>query len=662
VRERTWISLGVGLLTLLWPVAAEAASGRVRLLNAGPSGAVTLRVDGTAKATRIPARGVSARFTLRAGVHTFQALRGSRVVTERSIGVQSGQRVTVVYTLAAGHPLLRLLREPGGIGSGTLVRVANYASRAGVVDVRVGPLTVARGLGVGHVSVARRVTSALSPTGTIAVSARRKTGATFTASGKLVLATRSVGLFALVPTTSGARLIRLPYDITPPTPKALPAVTGTRRFDHSVTCGKGTWTPKASRIARRWTIDGTGVPGGASLRLTTAAAAGHVVGCSVTASSRGMTTRVRTTFALPSVPTPIVPPAILVPSELTNGDDVTCDVGRWAGSPTDFTVRWVRVATRQVVGTGFTYTLRLPADNGGANVVVCEVAAVNDGGPSVARQSLNSVALNIAPTITIRTGPTGTVPSTGFAFFTFAIGGGGAKTVTGSFDGVPVQCDLAGCQVNFAVDQGPNAAAHTFIATASNGAGSTPSSPRTWSVNPPLPGLMDLAGASPATANPATFTWTATEGVASSSECSVDNGAFTPCGAGTPGTADVTFSPAPPEGVVHPVRVRLRNAAGVSPAALVNWQFNPLAAAITNVTVNPPPGSPSAKFRVVVTLTGGAVNLTCVIDGNPPVKCGPNDPMLDDPIGNNVPQHSVIVTASNINGTFIAPQFDWVYN
>jgi hypothetical protein len=306
------------------------------------------------------------------------------------------------------------------------VRVANYASRAGPADIRVGPLTIARALGVGHVSLARRVTAALSPTGTAAVSARRtKTGAVVTASRALVLATRSVGLFALVPTTSGSRLIRLPYDRTPPTPTTPPAVTGTRRFDHTVSCGKGTWTPKASRITRRWTIDGVPVPGGSSLRLTTAAAAGHVVGCSVTASSRGMATRVRTTFALPSVPTPIVPPAILVPSELANGDDVSCDVGRWAGAPTDFVVRWVRIATQQVVGTGFTYTLHLAADNGENNVVACQVAAVNDGGPSVVRQSLNSVALNIPPTIAIRTGPTATVASTGLAFFTFAIGGDG---------------------------------------------------------------------------------------------------------------------------------------------------------------------------------------------------------------------------------------------
>ena len=367
--------------------------------------------------------------------------------------------------------MLRLLREPGGVRNGTLVRVANYAGRGGSVDVRVGALTIARALGVGHTSVTRRVTSALSPTGTIRVSARRtRTGTTFTASGKLVLATRSVGLFALVPRGSSARLIRLPYDLTPPSPRRLPAVTGTRRFNHAVTCGKGSWTPRTARISRRWTVDGVGHGTGATLRLSTAADAGHVLGCAVSATSHGMTTRVRTSFALPSVPTPIVPPAILVPGgELQVGDIATCDVGKWAGGAGAFAFRWIRVRDRQLLGTQSTYTMRL-ADNGLNNVVACLVSATNDGGTSQASESLNTIALNIPPTISIRTGPTRPVEDpTTFAFFTFAIGGGGADTVTGTFGTTPVACDRFGCQVNFLFNDGPNAIPHSFTATATNG-------------------------------------------------------------------------------------------------------------------------------------------------------------------------------------------------
>ena len=406
VGERLWMSLGVGFLVLVLPASAQAAIARARVLNAGPSGAVTFTVDGKTRAAKLAARGVSKRFSLPAGFHTFAAKRGATTVATRTIGVKSGERLTVVYALSGGQPLLQLLREPGGVGSGTLLRVANYAGNAGPVDVRVGPLTIAQALGPGHTTVTRRLTSGLSATGQIAVSARRTTtGGTFTASQKLVLATRSVGLFALVPTPASARLIRLPYDVTPPTPKALPKITGTRRFGHTVGCGAGSWTPKASRVSRRWTLDGVALPGGASLKLSTAANAGHVLGCAVSASSRGMTTRVRTTFALPDVPTPIVPPAILVPGgALQSGDVATCDVGKWRASPTDFAFRWVRVATQQVVGTGDTYTLSLARDNGLNNVVVCEVTATNDGGASKPAESQNSVALNVPPTIAIRTG------------------------------------------------------------------------------------------------------------------------------------------------------------------------------------------------------------------------------------------------------------------
>jgi len=45
VGGRTRITLCVGVLALLLPVQAQAASGRVRVLNAGTSGTVSLLVD-----------------------------------------------------------------------------------------------------------------------------------------------------------------------------------------------------------------------------------------------------------------------------------------------------------------------------------------------------------------------------------------------------------------------------------------------------------------------------------------------------------------------------------------------------------------------------------------------------------------------------------------
>jgi len=671
VGGRTRITLCVGVLALLLPVQAQAASGRVRVLNAGTSGTVSLLVDGQRTAITATAGGVSKRFAVTARLHTFAIARGPRTVADRTISVRSGQRLTIVLTVTGGRSVVRLLREPHGVSGATLVRVANYASRAGPVDIRVGALTIAKALAVGNASAADQVTSDLSPTGTIRVSARRTTsGATFSASGKLILATRSVGLYALVPTASSARLIRLPYDITPPTPKRLPAITGTRRFNHTVTCGRGSWTPRTPRLSRRWTVDGVAHGGGATLRLTTAADAGHVLACTVSATSHGMTTRFRTRFVLPSVPRPIVPPAIVVPDgALQVGDIASCDVGKWAGGATAFAFRWIRVRDHQVLGTQSTYAMRL-TDNGLNNVVACLVSATNDGGPSRPAESLNTIALDIPPTISIRSGPRRpTEDATTFGFFTFAIGGGGADAVTGTFDGAPVTCDRAGCQVDFLFNDGPGAVPHTFTATATNAAGSATTPAWAWSVNPLPPFITQPMGTSSHTANPATFTWNGTGGgKAGSVECSLDRGAtFFACTGPDPTTAVVGFGQdPPPEGIPERVQIRSRNAAGVSPTIeIFPWQFNPAPATITSVDVDPVSNSSARPFRPVVGLTGGAVNLTCLIDAPNPltnlagaVLCGPLDPPLPAITGS----HTLTVIASNASGTFIAQPFPFTYN
>ena len=132
----------------------------------------------------------------------------------------SGERVTVVYASDDGHAGLRLLREPSAATGTTMLRVANYSEDAGLVDVGVGGLVVARGLDYNRAMVARRVGAAVSPTGLATITVRENAGALLTAAQPLVLATRSVGIFAIVPRAGGSRLIRLAYDTAPPTPPA----------------------------------------------------------------------------------------------------------------------------------------------------------------------------------------------------------------------------------------------------------------------------------------------------------------------------------------------------------------------------------------------------------------------------------------------------------
>ena len=54
--------------------------------------------------------------------------------------------MTVVYASDEATPGLRLIREPSPVTGTTMLRVANYSEDAGLVDVRVGGLVVARGL------------------------------------------------------------------------------------------------------------------------------------------------------------------------------------------------------------------------------------------------------------------------------------------------------------------------------------------------------------------------------------------------------------------------------------------------------------------------------------------------------------------------------------
>ncbi len=436
--ERTWISLGVGVLALLVPAAAQAASARVRALNAVASGTVTIQVDARPKAVKLAPGRESERFSVAAGTHTFTALRGKRTVAARRIAVASGERVTVVYASDDGHAEIRLLREPAATAGTTMLRVANYAPDAGLIDVRVGGLVVARGLDYNRATVALRVAPAVSPAGLATVSARPQAGAVLTAPQPLVLATRSVGIFVIVPRGTSSRLLRLAYDTAPPTPTRQPAVTGTRRFGNAVRCDGGAWTPAGATVTRRWTVDGADAGAASSFALTTASSAGHVVGCTVTATSKGMTTKTRVAFALPLAPASVLLPFIEVPAgQLLVGDIASCNTGSWTGSPTGFAIRWVRLADESVIGTGPTFTLGL-GQNGIVNSLACEVVATNDGGQSQRARSANTVGLGIAPAVTIvpASKPAPTTVSRD-AFFQWSIGGGGADTVDCSLDGAP---------------------------------------------------------------------------------------------------------------------------------------------------------------------------------------------------------------------------------
>src|SRR4029077_12740886 len=100
------------------------------------------------------------------------------------------------------------------------------------------------------------------------------------------------------------------------------------------------------------------------------------------------------------------------------------------------------------------------------------------------------------------------------------------------------------------------------------------------------------------------------------------------------------------------------NAAGASPPFSFPYTFLPAPAFIMSVNVNPSSNSQHQAFHAVVVVVGGAVHLTCVIDGQPAVPCGPDDLIADPGPG----AHTIEVTARNARGSFTAlPPFPFTY-
>jgi hypothetical protein len=647
--------LGVAILLLLVPTGAQAAGAKFRVLNAAVSGPVTVQVNGKTKISKLKLGRTSRRISLAAGRYTFSAKRGKKTVTALSVRLSRNERVTVVFAMKGKKPQLFLLREPRVSSGSILLRAANFASSAGAVDFRLGGLVIGRKVGFGGSTTVRKIATNFTLTGLVNVTARRSSKKTLTSGDPLVLAKGSVGLFAVIPRGSGSRLVRIPYDIPPPAPLKQPVIKGAHRFGSKLRCVGDAWRPKGAKVARRWTVDGAVKASGTFLTLTTAAHAGHTIGCAVSATSKGMTTTVAATFALPGVPTPLTAPSVKVPATaLVAGSIVTCNTGTWTGAPTTFAVRWIRAATGLVVGTGRTYTLALPADNGAVNSLGCDVVATNTGGRSKPKASANTVALGIAPTVTIIARPLDITEST-TATFDLAIGGGGANTVECSVDKAAfVPCLVTPSPTySFPVAPGVNGVDHTFDVRVGN-AVATAADTDLWKIVPLKPVVTITSGPpNPSTSPSASFTWTVTGGAATVT-CRRD-GVAAACGT-LNGLATAI------NGVPHTFEVIATNAnpgTPLSPTArdLYAWNVNPVAPTVA-ISSGPPNPTTSTSANFGLTLGGGVANVTCSIDGSLPGPCGPLSGLATDADGVS---HTFNVSTSNITAT-ATDSYTWIVN
>jgi hypothetical protein len=663
VGQRTLISLGVAVLLLLAPAGAQAAGAKFRVLNAGAAGPVTIQVNGKTKVSKLKLGRTSRRKPLAAGRYTFTAVRPSSKATiaRLSVRVGRGERVTIVFTVKGRKPQLLLLREPAPAAGQILLRAANFSTKAGAVDFRVGALVIARKVGYGRTTTIRKIAPDAAPTGLLDVTARRpKQQKPITSEDPLVLARGSIGLFVLVPKGKGSRLIRLPYDKPPPAPKRQPTIKGKRRYDNVVRCGSDAWRPKGVSVKRRWTVDGTVVVTGSALALTTAAHAGHTIACAVTGTLNGMATTISTSFALPAAPTNVIPPTVRIPAgTLTPGVLATCQRGTWKPASPTFSVRWIRMATGAEIGTGSTYTLKLPDDNGAPNALGCEVTATNAGGRSVPVRSANTLAMGIAPTITIDplSMPANLTTDT-TAAFTWAIGGGGASSVTCRLDNGPVgPCDTPSSQGYGGLPTSPAGVSHTFTVSAANAAGTAPPASYTWTIAPLAPIVTITGGPTNSTATAATFSWTIGGGLATAIECSIDGGAFVGCA--SPKT--YTGLAAAPGGAPHTFSVRATNANPTTPTATASHSWTVLPQPPT-VTIDSGPANPTTSTDASFTWTIGgglATAVECSLDGAPFAACASPTTYTGLAAAPGGAPHTFSVRVTNANPTTPTATASW---
>ena len=655
VGFRRWGGLGLAA-ALVFPSAAQAAGPQVRLLNAAVSGKVTIQLDGKTEFSRVKLGRTTRRHTVRAGRHVVTATIGKgkakKVIARLRATLKKGQRVTIVYAVKGHRPSLFLFAEPAAARGAIVFRAANFASAAGAVSIRIGSTVVAKNVRFAGVTPARRLFPRSSATGLLKVSARHGSK-TMTAKEPLVLATKSVGLFVVIPRGRRAQVVRLPYTTPVPAPTHQPVLTGTRRFGHTVRCTADRWRPGAAVTQRRWTVDGKVVGSGKAHTLTTAVDAGHKVACVVSGTLNGMTTTATVAFNFPAVPVVVTPPSVKAPAgALAAGQSVTCDHGAWKSAPSTYAYRWIRKATGVAFATGRTYTLKLPDDNGPAHALSCEVVATNSGGVSSAATSANTIALGVPPTVTLLTEPVdGTTLTT--ADFSWAVGGGGADTVECKLDAAAfVACAGPLAQTYTGLATSLNGTAHTFAVRVTNGVASATTS-FGWKVNPVAPTIVLNAASEPANGTQATsanFTWTVGGGPRTVS-CTLDNVTKT-CGVALTG---LSTSPA---GVSHTFRVTATNVTS-QVFDSYTWTINPQLPTVAFGTV---PAQSSADTSPAFTWSaggGGATGFSCQVDTGAVHACGTSETptgLAADPGGVS---HTFKVTATNASGDSAPATYTW---
>ncbi len=174
-----------------------------------------------------------------------------------------------------------------------------------------------------------------------------------------------------------------------PVNTAPPEVSGTAKVNETLKCSSGTWTgTPAPTYTYKWLREGATIESATAATYTVRSEdQGYSLACSVTATnSAGSVAKQSSNTVTVSGTAPTdgtTPPRVEGSGAV--GQQLTCKPEHWNGSPSPaFTYKWLRSGTKEVVGSGATYTVE-EADR--LHGLSCEVTGENAYGKATAKSS-----------------------------------------------------------------------------------------------------------------------------------------------------------------------------------------------------------------------------------------------------------------------------------
>ena len=171
-------------------------------------------------------------------------------------------------------------------------------------------------------------------------------------------------------------------------PEISPSPGGSIQVGERLVCSAGTWKRHPEKFEYAWYLEGIGVSPRAKENVTytlSKADEHEELTCIVTATESGAKTEVESVNAIclggkcngkgpPPEPLESVPPGPTISGKAAVGEQLTCEPGKWKGSPSEFKYRWLREKEAITGAESSTYKVQ---ERDAGHKLSCKVTAKN---------------------------------------------------------------------------------------------------------------------------------------------------------------------------------------------------------------------------------------------------------------------------------------------